>query len=89
LYRGWRLDKFDGDNLLHQGRANVNVKIPPGTTEGDVTLHFVLLLCDEKDSSCFRKEFGVKIALKFISSDQPIATEPVFIGVTKSEILIR
>lgn len=89
LYRGWRLDSFESQKLLFEGRSNVAVKIPPGTTDGDVTLHFVLLLCDEKDSSCFRKEFGVKIALKFVSSSEPIAPEPVFIGVTKSEILIR
>lgn len=88
LTRGWRLDSFDNQKLLFEGRASVCVKIPPPTSEGDVTLHFVLLLCDEKDSSCFRKEFGVKVALKFINSDQ-IVTEPVFIGVTKSEILIR
>jgi hypothetical protein len=89
LYRGWRLDNFESQKLLFEGRSNVTVKIPPGTTDGDVTLHFILLLCDEKDSSCFRKEFGVKIALKFISSSDPIVPEPVFIGVTKSEILIR
>jgi DNA-binding beta-propeller fold protein YncE len=87
LSRGWRLDYFDSEKLLIEGKTSVNVKIPPGTQEGDVTLHFVLLLCDERDSSCFRKEFGVKVALKFINTSD--ITEPVFIGVTKSEILIR
>lgn len=89
LNRSWRLDSFDSQRLLLEGRTSIVVKIPPGTTEGDVTLHFVLLLCDERDSSCFRKEFGIKIGLKFIPSDQPIITEPVFIGLTKTEILIR
>jgi hypothetical protein len=89
LHRGWRLDSFDTQKLLCDGRTNVVVKIPPGSTEGDVTLHFVLLLCDERDSSCFRKEFGIKISLKFVASDQAIITEPVFVGLTKTEILIR
>jgi sugar lactone lactonase YvrE/thiol-disulfide isomerase/thioredoxin len=89
LTRGWKLDSFDDEKLLFEGRTFVVVKIPPGTQEGDVTLHFVLLLCDEKDSSCFRKEFGVKVGLKFVNSTEVVATEPVFIGVTKSEILIR
>lgn len=89
LNRNWRLDTFDSQRLLLDGRTNIVVKIPPGTTEGSVTLHFILLLCDERDSSCFRKEFGIKIDLKFLSSEQAIVTEPVFIGLTKSEILIR
>jgi DNA-binding beta-propeller fold protein YncE len=89
LFRGWRLDQFDSQKLLFEGRSNVIVKIPPGTSEGDVTLHFVLLLCDERDSSCFRKEFGVKVGLKFTSYEDNLDTECVFIGVTKSEILIR
>lgn len=89
LNRSWRLDTFDSQRLLLEGRTNIIVKIPPGTSEGDVTLHFILLLCDERDSSCFRKEFGIKIGLKFIPSEQPLITEPVFIGLTKTEILIR
>lgn len=89
LYRGWRLDSFDSQKLLCEGKSNIVVKIPPGTTDGDITLHFVLLLCDERDSSCFRKEFGIKIGLKFMSLEQGILTETVFIGLTKTEILIR
>lgn len=86
LHKNWRLDTFDSKKLLIEGRSNLVVKIPPGTTEGDVTLHFVLLLCDERDSSCFRKEFGVKVNIKFIGA---MDDETVFVGVTKSEILIK
>lgn len=87
LTRGWKLDHFDNQKLLVDGRSSVSVKIPPGTSEGEVTLHFVLLLCDEKDSSCFRKEFGVKVEVKF--SNPLLDDATIYIGVTKSEILIR
>lgn len=87
LTRGWKLDHFDNQKLLSEGKSSVAVKIPPGTSEGEVTIHFVLLLCDEKDSSCFRKEFGVKVDVKFANSSMDDAT--IYIGVTKSEILIR
>ena len=87
LTRGWKLDHFDNQKLLVDGRSVISVKIPPGTNEGEVTVHFVLLLCDEKDSSCFRKEFGVKTDVKFANSSMDDAT--IYIGVTKSEILIR
>lgn len=87
LTRGWKLDYFDNQKLLIDGRSSISVKIPPGTSEGEVTIHFVLLLCDEKDSSCFRKEFGVKVDVKFVNSSMDDAT--IYIGVTKSEILIR
>lgn len=85
--RGWKLDHFDKQKLLSEGRSSISVKIPPGTAEGEVTLHFVLLLCDEHDSSCFRKEFAVKTEVKFANSLMDDAT--IYIGVTKSEILIR
>lgn len=87
LTRGWKLDQFDNQKLLIEGRSSISIKIPPGTSEGDVTFHFVLLLCDEKDSSCFRKEFGVKCDVKFANGSMDDAT--IYIGVTKSEILIR
>lgn len=87
LSRGWKLDQFENQKLLFEGRSSISVKIPPGTSEGDVTVHFVLLLCDEKDSSCFRKEFGVKVDVKFASGSKEDPT--IYIGVTKSEILIR
>ncbi|CRK90085.1 CLUMA_CG003803, isoform A [Clunio marinus] len=87
LTRGWKFDHFDTQKLLNEGRSSISVKIPPGTSEGEVTIHFILLLCDEKDSSCFRKEFGVKVDVKFINGSMPDAT--IYIGVTKSEILIR
>lgn len=87
LTRGWKLDQFDNQKLLIEGRSSISVKIPPGTNEGEVTVHFVLLLCDEKDSSCFRKEFGVKVDVKFTSASMEDST--IYIGVTKSEILIR
>lgn len=87
LTRGWKLDHFDNQKLLIDGRSSISVKIPPGTSEGEVTVHFVLLLCDEKDSSCFRKEFGVKVEVKFVNSSMD--DETIYIGVTKSEILIR
>lgn len=85
--RGWKLDQFDYQKLLSEGRSSISVKIPPGTSEGDVTIHFVLLLCDERDSSCFRKEFGVKVDVKFTNASMDDST--IYIGVTKSEILIR
>lgn len=85
--RGWKLDQFDNQKLLIEGRSSISVKIPPGTSEGEVTVHFVLLLCDEKDSSCFRKEFGVKVDVKFLNASMEDAT--IYIGVTKSEIMIR
>lgn len=87
MTRGWKLDHFDNQKLLIDGRSSISVKIPPGTSEGEVTVHFVLLLCDEKDSSCFRKEFGVKVDVKFSNATMDDAT--IYIGVTKSEILIR
>lgn len=85
--RGWKLDHFDNQKLLIDGKSSIIVKIPPGTSEGEVTVHFVLLLCDEKDSSCFRKEFGVKCDIKFVNSSMDDST--IYIGVTKSEIMIR
>lgn len=87
LTRGWKLDHFDNQKLLMDGRSIVAVKIPPGTSEGEVSVHFVLLLCDEKDSSCFRKEFGVKVDVNFANASMDDTT--IYIGVTKSEILIR
>jgi thiol-disulfide isomerase/thioredoxin len=87
LTKNWKLDHFDNQKLLIDGRSSISVKIPPGTSEGEVSLHFVLLLCDEKDFSCFRKEFAVKCGLKFgISTGEDLTC---YIGVTKSEILIR
>lgn len=87
LTKNWKLDNFDSQKLLVDGRSSISVKIPPGTNEGDISMHFVLLLCDEKDNSCFRKEFAVKCSLKFgISTGDDLT---IFIGVTKSEILIR
>lgn len=87
LTKNWKLDHFDSQKLLVDGRSSIAVKIPPGTNEGEISLHFVLLLCDEKDFSCFRKEFAVKCNLKFgISTGDDLT---IYIGVTKSEILIR
>jgi hypothetical protein len=87
LTRGWKLDQFDNQKLLIDGRSSISVKIPPGTSEGEVTIHFVLLLCDSSDSSCFRKEFGVKVEVKFTNASMDDST--IYIGVTKSEIMIR
>lgn len=88
LTRGWKLDQFDNQKLLIDGRSSISIKIPPGTQEGEVTIHFVLLLCDERDSSCFRKEFGVKVDVKFANASS-MDDSTIYIGVTKSEILIR
>lgn len=87
LTRGWKLDQFDNQKLLIDGRSIISVKIPPGTQEGDIIFHFVLLLCDERDSSCFRKEFSVKVDIKFSTATMDDKT--IYIGVTKSEILIK
>lgn len=87
LTRGWKLDHFDNQKLLVDGRSAISVKIPPGTQEGDIVFHFVLLLCDERDSSCFRKEFSVKTDVKFTTATAEDKT--IYIGVTKSEILIK